>query len=262
VKYLTFCLFALLCFPGYAPASGKRAHAIQTTKAQSSAGTGDLESTPLQRGNDPLRSFNQTVFAFNDRLTTYLLRPFAHGYVRVVPVRVRSGVSNFFDNLGFPVRFVNCILQGKLSRSAQEVGKFVVNSTAGVGGLIHVSDHVSSLANVPSEDFGQTLGVWGIPPGPYIVIPVLGPSDCRDIVGMAGDYVLYPLDWYPIGITFGIFHHSAIANALTIALSATRTVNDLPKKIDLYDQVKSAAVDPYVAVRDGYLSFRQAQIRK
>jgi phospholipid-binding lipoprotein MlaA len=150
------------------------------------------------------------------------------------------------------------VLQGKLKRSAQEAGKFVFNSTFGVGGLIRVSDHVSGLEDVPAEDFGLTLGVWGFRTGPYIVIPVLGPSDCRDVVGFAGDYVMSPLNWY----TVGIIQAEYISEAVSVALSGVRYGNALPKTIETYDQMKSAAVDPYIAVRDAYLSYRSAQMKK
>jgi phospholipid-binding lipoprotein MlaA len=257
VKHLIFNILALLfCLSGCA-VSGKRSATIPASVAPASEAT-DFANAPVQKTNDPLERFNRTIFAFNDTLNTHVVRPVAHDYVLIVPRPVRTGISNFFDNLGFPVRFVNCVLQGKFVRSAQETGKFVLNSTAGIGGLIRVSDHVSSLADVPAEDFGQTLGVWGFPPGPYIVIPVLGPSDCRDLVGFVGDYALYPLDWYPLGI----IHHTVITDAVLIALSATRFVNGLPKAIDTYDQMKAAAVDPYIAIRDGYLSYRAAQIKK
>ena len=218
----------------------------------------DLTDFPVQKTNDPWQRLNRTTFRFNDELTTYALRPVAHGYAAIVPLRVRTGVTNFFDNLNYPVRFINCVLQGKITRSAQETGKFVVNSTAGVGGLIRVSDHISSLADVPAEDFGQTLGVWGFCSGPYIVIPVLGPSDCRDLVGFGGDYAMNPLNWHALGI----IHHAFIPNTVSIALSATKFVNGLPKSVESYDQLKAEAVDPYVAMRDAYLSYRAAQVKK
>ena len=257
MKHHIFSILALLfCLSGCA-VSGKRSATAPVSVAPAS-GVTDFTNVPVQKMNDPLQRFNRTIFAFNDGLYTYALRPVAHGYVLIVPGPFRTGISNFFDNLGFPVRFVNCVLQGKFTRSAQETGKFVVNSIWGIGGLIRVSDQLPGLADVPAEDFGQTLGVWGIPPGPYIVIPVLGPSDCRDLVGYVGDYALYPLNWYP----FGIIRHSLVSNTVTITLSAIRSVNGLPKAIDTYDQMKSAAVDPYIAIRDGYLSYRSAQIKK
>jgi phospholipid-binding lipoprotein MlaA len=257
MNHSIFSLFALLlCLSGCA-VSGKDP-ATKPVRPASSAVGDDFANVPVQRVNDPLQGFNRTMFGFNDELDTHALRPLAHGYAIIVPRPVRTGISNFFDNVQFPVRFVNSVLQGKLTRSAREAGKFVFNSTFGVGGLIRVSDHVSGLADVPAEDFGQTLGLWGIPAGPYIVIPVLGPSDCRDIVGFAGDYVMSPLNWH----TLGFIHCAYISNAVSIALSGVRYVNALPKAVEAYDQIRSGAVDPYIAVRDAYLSYREAQMKK
>jgi phospholipid-binding lipoprotein MlaA len=246
----------LLCLSGCS-ATGNHS-AAQPVRSTAPAVGDDFANVPVQKADDPLLRFNRTIFRFNDGLNHYALRPLAHGYAIVIPLRVRNGITNFFDNLQFPVRFVNSVLQGKLTRSAQETGKFVINSTAGIGGLIRVSDHISGLADVPPEDFGQTLAVWGIPSGPYLVIPVLGPSDCRDLVGFVGDYAISPLDWH----TLGIIHCAYISDAASLALSATRYINGLPKAIDTYDQLKSEAVDPYVAIRDAYLSYRAAQVRK
>ena len=255
-RLISSILALLLCLPGCA-VSGKRS-AVRLVAALPATSGEDLANAPVQKASDPAQRLNRSTFSFNDRVYTYVLRPAAHGYVRIVPRPVRNGVANFFDNLQFPVRFVNCVLQGKITRSAQETWKFVFNSTAGIGGLIRVSDHLADLANVPAEDFGQTLGFWGVPPGPYIVIPVLGPSNCRDAVGFVGDYVISPLDWYGLGI----IDYKVISNALGIALSATKYVNGLPKAVDAYDEMKAAAVDPYVATRDGYLSYRAEQIKK
>jgi phospholipid-binding lipoprotein MlaA len=249
-------LVLLLCLSGCA-LSGNHSVA-KAVPVNPSAGDTDLTDAPVQNTNDPWQRLNRTTFRFNDELNTYVSRPVAHRYAAIVPRRVRTGVANFFDNLNYPVRFINSVLQGKITRSAQETGKFVINSTAGVGGLIRVSDHISSLADVPAEDFGLTLGVWGICPGPYIVIPVLGPSDCRDLAGFAGDFAMNPLNWH----TLGIIHHAFIPNAVGIALSGTRFVNGLPKSVESYDQLKAEAVDPYIAMRDAYLSYRAARVNK
>lgn len=218
----------------------------------------DFANVPVQKVNDPFERTNRTIFRFNDTITSYALRPLSRGYVLVVPRPVRTGISNFFDNLDFPVRFVNCVLQGRFVRSSQEVGKFVINSTAGIGGLFRVSDHVNGLADVPAEDFGLTLGRWGFSGGPYLVAPLLGPSDIRDTVGLAGDYVINPLNWY----TIGIIDYKYISNAAGFALGGSRFVSRLPKLIDIYDQLKASAIDPYIAVRNGYLSYRAAQLKK
>jgi phospholipid-binding lipoprotein MlaA len=247
-------LFLVFSFSGYA-APGKRP--APPSNSSSHPNTTD-EFANGQKTNDPFIRFNRSIFAFNDTLTTYALRPIAHGYAKIVPRPVRNGITNAFDNAQFPVRFVNCVLQGKIKRSAQETGKFLVNSVAGVGGLMRISDHVTGLANIPAEDFGQTLGVWGIPAGPYLVVPLLGPSGCRELVGFAGDYVIYPLNWHAVGI----IHHAFMSDTISVALSGTRTVNGLPKSVQDYDQIKAAAIDPYISMRDAYISYRAAQVKK
>jgi len=257
VKHSIFCILAFVfCLSGCA-VSGKRSAAKSDSIAPAAA-AGNFSDVPAQKVNDPLQRFNRTIFRFNDGLYTHVLRPVAHGYVLIVPRPARTGLSNFFDNLQFPVRFINSVLQGKITRSAQETWKFIFNSTAGIGGLIRVSDHLQGLADVPAEDFGLTLGVWGVAPGPYIVVPVLGPSDFRDALGFAGDYAMSPLNWYALGIV----QHAFIGNAVSLALSGTRYVNGLPKAMEDYDLLKLEAVDPYIAMRDAYLSYRAAQMKK
>jgi phospholipid-binding lipoprotein MlaA len=248
---------------GMAP-TGQTAHAAKQVQPDRSApgvdpaAGDDFANAPQKKVNDPFQGFNRSIFVFNDGVYSYALRPVAHGYAIVVPRPVRTGISNIFENVDFPVRFVNCVLQGKLKRSAQETGKFLINSTAGIGGIFRVSDHVNGLTDVPAEDFGLTLGVWGIPEGPFILIPILGPSDCRDLVGKAGDFAASPINWH----TLGFFRHAFIKDAVNIAITSTRYVNALPKAVEAYDQMKGEAVDPYIATRDGYLSYRAAQAAK
>ena len=230
---------------------------LSSTPPPSESGE-ELANAPVQKVCDPFERINRTTFKFNDRLTNCVLRPFARCYVKTIPQCVRTSVSNFFDNLDFPVRFSNDILQGRIVRSAQEAGKFVVNSTIGIGGLYKPSEHVTCLANVPPEDFGLTLGRWGLSPGPYFVAPVIGPSSLRDSAGFAGDYCLNPLNWYQIGI----IQHKFISNAANIALGVTKYTNNEPKIVDTYDQVTADAIDPYIAVRNAYLSYRAAQLQK
>lgn len=249
-------LALVLSLSDYA-ALGKRLPA-QAAAVSSSAAGNNFENVPAQKVSDPFERFNRSIFGFNDKLHVHAIRPLAHGYAAVVPRAVRTCVGNFFDNLHYPVSFINSILQGKIARSAQQTGQFLINSTAGIGGLIRVSDHISGLADVPASDFGQTLGIWGVSPGAYIVVPLLGPSDLRDLVGYAGDFAMSPLNWH----TLGIIQYEFISRAVSFGLSATRAVNGLPKTVQAYDQLKAAAVDPYIATRDAYLSYRSAQLHK
>ena len=217
----------------------------------------ELGNEPAEKVNDPFARINHTTFRINDSLTIHAVKPLAHGYEQIVPHAVRTGLSNFFDNLDFPVRFGNDVLQGRFVRSGQEVGKFVVNSTVGVGGLFRASDHVSSLADVPAEDFGLTLGHWGFSTGPYLVVPLLGPSSVRDLTGYAGDFALNPLNWYLI-----FSDERLISTAVGYSISASRFVVRAPGSVRTYEEMKEAAVDPYIAVRNAYLSHRAAQLKQ
>jgi len=264
VNYLIPTLLILLtCVSGFADQTNppktktaKSAHKTPTANPPTPSGD-ELGNEPAQKVNDPFKRLNHTTFKLNDSLTIHAVKPIAHGYEHIVPPKVRTSLSNFFDNVDFPIRFGNDVLQGRLVRSGQEIGKFVVNSTVGVGGLFRVSDHVSSLANVPAEDFGLTLARWGLPPGPYLVIPLLGPSTFRDITGYAGDFCLNPLNWYLIFSNYGL-----ISNVVGYSVSASRFVVRSPGSVRTYEQMKEAAVDPYTAVRQAYLSHREAQLQK
>lgn len=206
---------------------------------------------------DPLEPVNRVVFKFNDGFYTHVLRPFTHGYERAVPSPVRRGLGNFFDNLKFPVRFVSCVLQAKPRRAVRETGKFLLNSTVGVGGLVRVSDSVPELAAVPAEDVGQTLGAWGIGSGPYLVLPILGPSSLRDTVGLAGNTLLNPPNWSATERTV-----QGYDSTWRLGTQALDFVNASPDQIRNYDSFKQSAVDPYTAVRNGYLQHRAAAVKK
>jgi len=255
-KFLLALLMLLTC--SAACAAANKPSGSQAGPANSALQTEEFTNVPLEKVNDPFERFNRTMFRINDTLITYAIRPVAHGYARVVPTAVRNSITNVFDNAQYPVRFINCVLQGKIKRSAQETWKFIFNSTLGVGGIIRVSDHFAGLGNVPAADFGQTLSVWGFSTGPYLFIPVLGPSDCRDAVGYAGDFVMYPLNWHALGI----IHHAFISDWTAFSIGAANSVNRQPKAVNDYDQIKSAAIDPYIAIRNGFLSLRAAQVKK
>ena len=205
---------------------------------------------------DPLEPFNRTMFKFNNGLYDYVFRPVSKGYVKVTPAPVRVGLGNFFTNLKFPIRFVSTLLQGKLKHAGLEVKKFYVNTVAGLGGFIRISDDVPDIADLPSEDLGQTFGVWGIHNGPYLVLPVLGPGTARDTVGLVGDYFLNPMHWNQLQ------HADDYHWWWDTALQATDTVSSLPELLKLYDEEKKAALDPYLSVRSAYIQYRDASVKK
>jgi phospholipid-binding lipoprotein MlaA len=202
---------------------------------------------------DPLEPVNRGIFWFNHQLYTYVGKPFSTAYRFVFPEVVRDGVRNAYDNLRFPVRFVNHTLQGRVDRTAQETGRFLVNSTAGVGGLMRPADKIPALAEVPKTDTGQTFAKWGVPHGPYIVLPALGPHTAREAAGTLGDTVLNPVSWLAF-----IFPGAA----WTVAVSAPAGTHTLPERMDTYDLATKDALDPYISARTGYIQYRDAAARR
>jgi ABC-type transporter lipoprotein component MlaA len=146
---------------------------------------------------------------------------------------------------------VNHTLQGRLDRTAKETGRFLVNTTAGVGGIMKPADKIPALADIPKVDTGQTFGKWGVPHGPYLVFPVLGPTSSRDLVGTAGDTVLNPVAW--LGLLFG-------GAAWTTAVSAPSGAHGVPDQMDRYDMATKDALDPYISARTGYMQNREAAV--
>ena len=235
-------------------ASGKTPRKKTDEKTHASAASGDdLDEYAVTDIADPLEKLNRATFRGNRFLYKILVRPISKGYEKVLPRRLRNGIHNAFENVRFPARFVNCALQGKFKRAGQETGKLLVNSVAGVGGLIRVSDKISALADVPDEDTGQTFAVWGIGHGAYVVLPFFGPSSVREGIGLAGDYALNPVNW--VGFSGGDHDwHYAVQGANTVRL--------MPPNISAYDAATEDAVDPYLSVRSAYIQNRAEAARK
>jgi phospholipid-binding lipoprotein MlaA len=189
---------------------------------------------------DPYESWNRGVYKVNDKLDRAFAKPVAHTYVRIVPQPIRTGVSNFFDNLGTTTVMINDALQGKLLASANDLGRLLVNTTFGLGGLFDPASKMGLAHN--NEDFGQTLGVWGVHPGPFIELPVLGPSDMRDAPGKLVDAYTNP--------------HAYIKNtAVKWGLYGLYLVDTRAALLPLEDTLKNV-YDPYAFVRDAYLQRR------
>ena len=205
---------------------------------------------------DPLEPLNRVTFWLNDQLYRFVLRPVSKAYDTAIPSPARTGIYNVFDNLEFPIRFVNDSLQGKFKQAGLETEKFVVNSTAGVGGIMRVSDRFPSLTELPAADTGQTFAKWGVGHGIYLILPAVGPRSLRDTVGLVSDYALYPVTW----VTFGVF--GGLSGASAYAVSSPDTARTLHGKLSAYDAVTGVAVDRYVAVRSAYLQRRQQAVAK
>ena len=208
----------------------------------------DKDLPPLKTIADPFEPINRAFFHFNDKLYFWLLKPVARGYGFILPQSARIGLRNLFDNLGFPIRFVNCLLQGKFEGAGREANRFLVNTTVGLLGLIDVAEEKMGIKE-QDEDFGQTLGFWGLGPGFYLNWPFLGPSSLTDTVGIAGDIPLDPVSY--TGETF-----------IALPVRSLDLVNRTSLTIGEYEDLKRAALDPYVATRDAYYQFRQNKIKE
>lgn len=197
---------------------------------------------------DPLEPINRAMHQFNDKLYFWALKPVAQGYKTVVPEPARVSVKNFFSNLAFPARFLSCLLQADLSGAATEAGRFTINTVWGIGGLMDPSSGKELDLQKQDTDLGQTLGVWGVEQGFYIVWPVLGPSSPRDSVSIAGDFFLYPVSyinpWYA-----------------WLGVRTYEEVNATSLRIGDYEALKNAAIDPYVAFRDAYVQYRYKKVK-
>ena len=196
---------------------------------------------------DPWEKYNRRVHAFNMAVDRGLAKPLARGYVAVVPRPVRAGVDNFFDNLGQPVTLVNSLLQGNPRGAANALGRFLVNSTVGIGGLFDVA----SKAKMPNrgEDFGQTLAVWGWQRSRYLELPFLGPRTVRDVVGLVGDSRLRPVQYIE-------------DDATRASLQALQLVALRAKLLSIEGLMSQGAVDEYALFRDMWLQRRNYQINQ
>jgi len=197
---------------------------------------------------DPLEPFNRAMFVFNDKLYFWLLKPVAQGYGKVVPEPARVSVKNFFSNLGFPLRFLSCLLQADFNCAATEAGRFGINTIWGIGGLMDPAANKEIALQKQDADLGLTLAYYGVGHGFYIVWPILGPSSPRDSINIVGDYFLYPVSyitpWYD-----------------WLAVRSYQEVNSTSLIIGDYESLKDAAIDPYIAIRDAYVQYRLKKIK-
>jgi len=201
--------------------------------------------------NDPLEPTNRVIYEINDGIDVVILRPLALVYRAVLPDPARQGVRNVLDNLASPVVLANDMMQGKPKRAGDTFMRLVINSTIGVAGLFDVATGLGYPRH--SSDFGMTLAVWGAGEGPYLMLPLLGPSNPRDAVGRGADIAMDPFTWIGKGST---------VDALGYARTGTNAVDTRSRYIDDLDRLKAQALDPYATVRSLYKQNRQATIKE
>lgn len=191
---------------------------------------------------DPWEGFNRTIFTFNDKVDTYALKPAAQGYKKVLPQPVQDSVTNFFANIGDVYNAANNLLQLRIADGVSDIMRMVINTVFGVGGLFDVA----TLAKLPkhNQDFGLTLGHYGVPAGPYLVLPLYGPSTVRDAAGTAGNYFINPITYVdPPALSWGLYGLNVLSTRANL-LGAT-------------ELIEGAALDRYSFVRNAYLQRRQ-----
>jgi phospholipid-binding lipoprotein MlaA len=234
MKRFPFLLSALLVLALAAPAMAREpSSAYSTMNADTDASTYVY---------DPIEPFNRSVFIFNKYVDMLLIKPVAQGYKWVTPYPVRTGIHNFLGNLAAPVSLLNELLQGDWNGADIVVRRFVMNTIFGMGGFIDAAE-MHGVGPIPREDFGQTLGAWGVGTGPYIVLPIIGPSNLRDVTGRVIDIFTDPLnlwairednDWVPIS--------RAILSGIDTRASL----------LGPYDDIMKNSVDPYSSFRSIY----------
>ncbi len=198
---------------------------------------------------DPWEPFNERMFDVNIKLDRWVLKPVAKAYNFITPDELQIMISNGFDNISFPPRFVNSLLQGKLKGASREIARFLINSTIGVGGLFDPAKDVFGLVK-SREDFGQTLGFYGVGPGPFLIVPLMEPMTVRDGVGKAVDSAMDPLAYY-----LPFFWDR-------LGMKIGDTVNERSLNLDLFQGFEESVIDLYSAVRHGYLQRREKLIRE
>jgi len=209
---------------------------------------GACASVPPNAGNnpaDPFERVNRQVYAFNDTFDRAVAKPVAKGYTYVVPKPVRECVGNVFANIGEVGNIINAALQGKPGAAACDVGRLVVNTTVGIAGCFDVAKYLGCERN--RQDFGLTMGKWGLSPGPYVVLPFLGPSSVRDALGEIPDYFTDPVSYIkPVKDSYFVY--------------TGRFIDRRAQLLDVSNLVEDAALDPYQFVRDGYLQRRRSRV--
>lgn len=207
----------------------------------------EVEEQQEEPTSDPLEPMNRFFFEVNDRLYFWVLKPVSKGYSWILPEELRECIGSFFQNIGFPVTFLNAALQADGGKMVKATERFLINSTIGVYGLVDVA---GQEFGIPPQraDFGQTLGRWGIGEGIYLCWPIAGPSNIRDSLGLAVDSAVNPVPY--------LYDDHII----DLALYSSSKVNSLSLNPDMYEDLKRYSLDPYIASRQAYIEYRRGRL--
>jgi phospholipid-binding lipoprotein MlaA len=216
---------------------------------------------------DPWESFNTKIFEFNRQMDRWVLKPVAKGYDFIMPDFVQVGISNMISNIRFPPRLLNNVFQGKFKGAGIELGRFLINTTIGYGGFLDLAKEINLVT--PEEDTGQTLGFYGVKPGPYLVLPFMPPFTIRDFVGYFGDVFLNPVNWLVAPIIEvnnvpSVIAHKNRTTTTFVQMGARvgEIVNERSRNLEKFQGVEEATLDLYTAVRNAYLQTRAKAIRE
>lgn len=202
--------------------------------------------------NDPFEPANRVIYQFDQRFDRYVVLPVAGFYLFYLPQPIRNSVHNVFINFDLPVTFTNDVLQGEFGRAGKTLGRLALNTTAGLGGLVDVATPIG-LDYMPA-DFGQTLGKWGVPEGPFLVLPIIGPDPPRDLLGDAADLSLDPLLYLPPAEAF----QWRIGTA--VLLRSASPFEEHARNMVLRQELEKGSVDPYATMRSVYRQLRRDEI--
>jgi phospholipid-binding lipoprotein MlaA len=250
---LTMLVWSLLAIVSFAtPAFSQDAAPLsQNPAAQSAAAIQPPPGESQAVTPDPLSGFNEPMFTFNLKLDDWVLRPVASGYASIAPTPVRESVGRFFDNARVIPRFANNLFQLKLAEAGGEVARFGINTTVGVAGLFDPADKWFGLKEHPN-DFGLTIRYYNLPTGPYVMLPVFGPSTVGDTVGLVADGAMDPISYFvPLWVSVTVAGGRGAAEAVNY-----RSLN-----LNQFEEADRYAIDLYGAVQDAYLQTRDHQVK-
>jgi phospholipid-binding lipoprotein MlaA len=230
------------------PAPGPDAAGVIETYDPLYDESGEAEADTV---SDPLEPVNRAIFGFNEQVDFYVLDPITRAYRFVVPAPARRGVERFFLNLQAPVVFANLVLQGRGRDAAMRVGRFAANTTLGVGGVFDYAGDVIGLERTEA-DFGQTMAVYGMPSGPYLVVPLFGPSNARDAVGRVADQAMNPLTYFVVPLQL----------QWSLLFGGSQGIAYREANADALDALRDASVDFYAALRSAYTQARQGAVEE